>query len=277
MNNKFFENLPIYYINLERSKERRDALVDSFKEYGIKNYIRVNAVDARNIKDDSRVKYLNCHGKFSEVGMGHYGAVLSYFKAYNEFLKSPYEYAMICDDDMDFYNSVKMNFNFYDTLKYHRMKYYNLKTSTVNMLSVDVFRDQIQQDIKVNFLMKPSHLSYGWSSIINKKWADYILTKYKAHDIKDYENFYYDATPYRYNYRNTHKTWIVPACDAISFDKHTFLWIVFSPSETEIIGPNSLTTSNFNLEPYFYFGNLLKGVKEITIDTFKENGVLGYR
>jgi hypothetical protein len=43
------ENVPILYINLDRSKERKVRMEEQFKQFGITNYKRVPAFDGRKL------------------------------------------------------------------------------------------------------------------------------------------------------------------------------------------------------------------------------------
>jgi len=47
---EYFRKFPIYYINLERSKDRNENFIKEMKDYGMYNYQRINAVDGKEIK-----------------------------------------------------------------------------------------------------------------------------------------------------------------------------------------------------------------------------------
>lgn len=274
-NNVFFEGLPIYVINLKRSKQRYIDMMKSFKKLGIKKYFRIEAIDAKNIKDDSHIKYTESQETFLRLGMGHLGAFLSYLIAYQHFVNSEYEYAVISEDDIDFSNSQKINFNFYDTLKYHSPKYYNLKLHTSNLsISLDGFIT----DIRAAELSKPSHLSFGSCHIINKKWAELFLSKYNKHEHLVDENFkltfsdknnYFDD-PFFYHRDNGKSPC---AIDWATFDEHTFLWPIFS------LMPEAISSTTYDdgggwINHAEYFGEVVSQMTEIKIDTFIKNGIL---
>ena len=48
-------SIPIYYINLERSKDRKEYMIEQFKDYKITNYRRIEGVDGKNIKKIGKV------------------------------------------------------------------------------------------------------------------------------------------------------------------------------------------------------------------------------
>jgi GR25 family glycosyltransferase involved in LPS biosynthesis len=273
--NIFFKDLPIYFVNLDRSAARLNTLLDSFKKNNIENYTRIAAIDVVNIKDDSNVIYNSKQIKFSNPisSLGHYACVLSFFKAYNEFLKSDHEYAFICEDDLDFSHSSKINFNFYDTLKYHNPEFYNLKTSAVNQAVNHHILKSEYSSYPVCQLLKPDHITYGWSAIVNRKWVKSFLERYNALGITDYSNFIFDASIYTHNYNNSREDYILPAIDSITYDKHTFLWITFSPSTHHYDGDiksgiDDETLNRWNNASFYYVKHLHK-IEKITIESFK--------
>jgi GR25 family glycosyltransferase involved in LPS biosynthesis len=267
--NKFFEELPIYFVNLDRSSDRLDTLLTSFKNNGINNYTRIPAIDVKTLPGDSNVIYNPKVLKFSHkhVGLGHHACVLSFLKAYNEFLKSEHDYAFICEDDLDFSTSSKIDFNFYQTLKYHNPKFYNLKTSAVNQ---QYMWPNISgyTSLPVGTLLKPTHLTYGWSQIINKAWARNFLERYKAVGVTDYKNFVLDLTPFDSNYNNTIPNHIAPAIDTLSFDEHTYVWIAFGPTEQHASSVIRDFDINFDLASYYY-SDILRRANTLSIDSFK--------
>jgi glycosyltransferase involved in cell wall biosynthesis len=268
--NLFFKDLPIYFVNLDRATGRLQTLLDSFESNNIKNYTRIPAIDVNTLQNDSNIIYSPNHIKFSNPisSLGHYACLLSFFKTYNEFLKSDYEYAFICEDDVDFSHSSKINFNFYDTLKYHNPEYYNLKTSAVNQ---NILKSEYCS-YPVCELLKPDHLTYGWSSIVNKKWVKSFLERYNAIGISDYSNFIFDARGYAQNYNNSRSDYVVPAIDTISYDDHTFLWISFAPSVHHYSGNIDNGINEKSLEVWhnasFYYCEYLNNTQTISIDTF---------
>ena len=50
------ENVPILYINLDRSKERKVRMEEQFQRFGITNYKRVPAFDGRKLFSDSSLR-----------------------------------------------------------------------------------------------------------------------------------------------------------------------------------------------------------------------------
>jgi GR25 family glycosyltransferase involved in LPS biosynthesis len=78
-----------FYINLERSTDRKQHMHQLFKTYGIHDYQRVEAIDGNTIQHtDPRLS------RYEEA------TTMSHLKAIEEFYKSDLESAIICEDDI---------------------------------------------------------------------------------------------------------------------------------------------------------------------------------
>ena len=94
---------PIYYVNLDRSNDRKKYMEESFSNHGIENYKRISAIDGKhltNLKGGvlNGIKFINkCMnlGTFCQVAvcLSHIKAIL---QAYNDGV----EYAVIMEDDI---------------------------------------------------------------------------------------------------------------------------------------------------------------------------------
>lgn len=100
-------NIPIYIINLDRSKDRHKFMKDQMKDYTITNYRFISAVDGKKIKkrenniyDYEDISFLN---NDDTVTNGELGCTLSHLKAISEVLKNNHDYAIICEDDADLF------------------------------------------------------------------------------------------------------------------------------------------------------------------------------
>ena len=218
----FFDGLPIYYINLDRHRERNERLLRSFKECGIHSYRRISGFDGTK----KRLRVLQADYQ-EALGNRQSAVVLSYFKLVQTFLfEEQSDYILMCDDDIDFFNALKIDFNFYDTLQYHNPEYYNLKVVTNDQASFHYY-------VPVAKLHKAPVTTYGQATIINKKWAELFLKRYNMLD----EDISYESTidvrPYKSNVNDSNPTWIIPNCDALNFDENTYIWRVFPCFHTE--------------------------------------------
>lgn len=92
----------IYWINLDRSPDRRQRMEQMFQDpvFKGKNIVRVSAVDGK-APDIDQVLNANFEGmqpdKFTKV---EYACTLSHLNAIKQFSESSYEVALIMEDDM---------------------------------------------------------------------------------------------------------------------------------------------------------------------------------
>lgn len=165
----FFENLPIYYINLDRAPDRMKFFVKQANDLNLKNVFRVNAIDGKDIVS-------NVPG-LSSIQVA---VTLSHIKAMFEFLKSDYKFAMICEDDIDFLNAKKINFNFYDIFKKN-------KSSLVCLQCSIVVREESHVPFKI---VNRSKWFFSTSAyIISREYAELIIDKYTFEKNIDLNKF----------------------------------------------------------------------------------------
>lgn len=117
---KSFNDIPKYYINLDRSKDRKKHIEEQIKTYKVSNIERVKAFDGSKIKDlkvgeidgyrYKNTKTPNC--KKSELAI-----TLSHILAINKAFEKNNEHAIIVEDDIDFLLMPYWNLNFNDLLK----------------------------------------------------------------------------------------------------------------------------------------------------------------
>lgn len=157
----FLKDVDIYYINMEKDIERNQYIINHFNINGINNALRIDAVDGQKEKQ-----------KINELSLSESGCSFSHLKAIKYFYEnSNKDFAMICEDDLDINNIQKINFNFYDTLKYHNPEHYCLQLSCVT-----------RTNMEINFTLR---LRSFWdftttAYIINKKYAKVILDSYHS-------------------------------------------------------------------------------------------------
>lgn len=92
---KFINCPKIFYINMEKSKERNDYMIKQFEDLNINNYERFDALCEDNSKLDIIDKPRN---KTPE----EYYCLLSHIKLIQHIYNSGIEEAIICEDDVDF-------------------------------------------------------------------------------------------------------------------------------------------------------------------------------
>lgn len=102
-----FRNMEIYYINLDRSEDRKKNIEKICYDHDI-NPIRFPAIDGKllDLNDKKYEKALqNIKWWFvieNYKNVGHFGCYLSHMSIYHQFLKSTKEYCFILEDDAEF-------------------------------------------------------------------------------------------------------------------------------------------------------------------------------
>ena len=101
-------NIPIYFINLERSKSRKQFILGQIEEYNIKNTHFIKAIDGNDIlklEDNyySASDNLFFHSNSKNTSMSEYGCTLSHIKSIMKAYKDGHEHVLICEDDVDLY------------------------------------------------------------------------------------------------------------------------------------------------------------------------------
>ena len=95
--------IPVYVINLESAVKRRANTQKVFSEAGI-SFSRVPAIDGKVLKwepTEYAEKWYRClHGR--ETNPPEIACYLSHLKALAQFLETEAEFALICEDDLDF-------------------------------------------------------------------------------------------------------------------------------------------------------------------------------
>lgn len=105
-----FDDIDMYYINLDRAHKRRADLETQFKQQDLQ-VKRFPAVDARKLPNEAVAKVLQ-HPRSQNFlksvlvdnrkNIGHFGCFLSHIGVYNEFMKSDKPYCLIFEDDAEF-------------------------------------------------------------------------------------------------------------------------------------------------------------------------------
>ena len=93
--------MPILYINLDRSKERKIRMEEQFKRYNIKNYKRVPAFDGRKLFSDSSLRAKTVElPKDMKQSSGEIGCSLSHLRAAEMALEIDAPYVLVMEDDI---------------------------------------------------------------------------------------------------------------------------------------------------------------------------------
>lgn len=165
---KFFENLPVYYINLDQRKDRNLYMVNQLNLLGISNFKRVSAVDKNTISQP-----------VFEMTSAQQACSESHLIAINNFLNSENEFAMICEDDVDLLNAKKINFNFKDILDLNR------KDICIQLSTSSRLENNIPFTISKRSFWNFGTISY----ILNKNYAKKLINLYYPNQEFLFKNF----------------------------------------------------------------------------------------
>lgn len=92
----------VYFINLDRSKERLATFLPLVEALGLP-YERISAVNGKELSQEELDKLVVRKSFKKKVfRAGEIGCYLSHTKAWEKFLKSDYKYALIFEDDVSF-------------------------------------------------------------------------------------------------------------------------------------------------------------------------------
>ena len=132
-----FNKIKKYYINLDRSVDRRDYMEEQIERLGIENIERVPGVDGKKANSTEEGKLEDFKYKISytkrKVKKGEIGCILSHFKAIRKSYENGDEYAIIFEDDILLDMSKVWNFKFSEIIEKvdSQMEIINLSTNTV--------------------------------------------------------------------------------------------------------------------------------------------------
>ena len=174
-------NLPMkaFLINLEKAEERLNSCVKEFKKISL-NYVLVKAVDGeKNLpskKEFSRFFYTLKHGK--RVNPREVACYQSHIKALELFVETSEEYALICEDDIEFSD------DFVDVVSQSLKS--PIKFDILRLSGSEDKRREKGMPLRLLKLSKDFYLSLNFSYkpiaacyLLNKKAAKSILKKMK--------------------------------------------------------------------------------------------------
>jgi GR25 family glycosyltransferase involved in LPS biosynthesis len=164
-------NIPIYYINLERSIDRNNYMKEQLKKYYI-NAKRIEAIDGQKIDMNKGVIklndyiYINYINNYKNCSLYELACTLSHLKAiYNAYMDNV-EYALIIEDDISFALLPFWNFKLTDI--FDRVpKDWNI----ISLFGIEC--TNMSKDIYVSFKDKICYSCCGY--IINRKGMINVL------------------------------------------------------------------------------------------------------
>lgn len=96
-------DVPVFYINLDKSIDRNNYLMNELNKYKVQNYKRISAIDGskiKNIKNDTidGITFINNYN----IRKNEIGCTLSHIKAIYNIYNNNYNIALIVEDDTSF-------------------------------------------------------------------------------------------------------------------------------------------------------------------------------
>jgi GR25 family glycosyltransferase involved in LPS biosynthesis len=162
---------PVYLINLKDQVHRLKSAQKQFKQYRIKDYTVIEAIDGRNNDLSSIID-----GKYPNLKPSEIGCITSHIKALRHWLEtSNSEYAIIMEDDFSF-----------DTVDYWRWDWDYVLKNIPKDADIVQFVMIKNEPIKFNMHKKESfdrrnRATYSWSTacyLIKRKYAEMLVQKH---------------------------------------------------------------------------------------------------
>jgi hypothetical protein len=95
--------IPIYWINLDRSEDRKKFMEKQFKQYNIKNNVRIEAIDGNTLNENVNYPYNYHHSSgLIKLTKCEIACTMSHIKAIKQAYLDDIDFALIMEDDCDF-------------------------------------------------------------------------------------------------------------------------------------------------------------------------------
>ena len=169
---KILGNIPIYYINLNRSTDRKTILLNYFLNNDIDNFKRVEAIDGNNLNiNDIKDKFtLN-----SAISKYEIACTLSHYKAIEKFLSDNEDYGLIIEDDC------KFDYLKYQSIPLKELIKMNKSWEILKLSSTDKLR-------KGKFLNVSKLIGNKFNTLVSGSTVAYIITKSGARRLINHIN-----------------------------------------------------------------------------------------
>ena len=183
-------NIPIYYINLDKSIDRNNNILNQLKS--IKNIKRIPGVVF-----DEQKKYKIDLKFYSNLTNSEKGCTLAHLNTIEQFLKDNHDYALICEDDVNFDLVQLWNFSLKNIISNLNKNYNEWTTCQLFHNYYDNLPDKLLKNFKLlktkinsGIINLPNKFKFIKNEINKKIWYNtcYIINKKCAIQIKKWTN-----------------------------------------------------------------------------------------
>lgn len=200
-------NIPIYWINLNRSPGRKQYFKEQLNQYNINNHHRIEGIDGKNL-DINHYK-----NQIENITVYELACTLSHIKAINVASKNNDEYALILEDDCSFEYLKYQKFSIFELIKIMNKDY-----SKWNILQLCTTNKRNEPLAKSPDYIRKGYRNCTTAYLINQKGMDKMkyINKFNTADISIYKacNTYHTLKPYfTYNYSTTFKSTVCNQCE----------------------------------------------------------------
>ena len=165
------DNIPIYWINLNKSLDRKDFMEKQFNKYYITNHTRIQAIDG----DELNIKYYNIDDNLNKYELA---CVLSHIKAIQKAYDDKCDMALIMEDDCSFEYIDKYNFSPLKLLCQN-------KNIDILQLSIILHTNQFNEFIKLPNIVYKGNFDSGCCYLITRNGMNKILSLNNKLNVAD--------------------------------------------------------------------------------------------
>jgi GR25 family glycosyltransferase involved in LPS biosynthesis len=203
------DNIEVYCINLENRIDRRLYIKDHFFKLNINNFSFVKAHSPETM-DKNYLEYALSFGMDPGEAACGYSSLMAIKKFLDE---SDKDYLMVCEDDVDLSNILKIKFNIYDLFKVFEIDVKCIQLATSTRTDIN-FNPNVRNRGPWDFNTTAYILTKEYANMIYKKYFNGKITldKFNKTKIFDYRNnsFIYSSPVAEYVVYNTSNCFTVP-------------------------------------------------------------------
>jgi GR25 family glycosyltransferase involved in LPS biosynthesis len=179
-------NKKTYCLNLERRQDRKDYMIELFKNKEINDYQFYKAIDGQQLKLSYFIYNLFRNNDFN-YRKGFIGCALSHYYIWKELIDSEYDFFIVYEDDINFTDNYKQKLDKvlksvdFTECDYLLLGYHMFKNKREQYK--DIY-DVIKEDTEVYKLNRELYIGSAFSYIITKTGASKILKYIDENGIK---------------------------------------------------------------------------------------------